>query len=108
MMGDALTDKLNMNRLFDVYGGLLTDKQREYFQRYYQDDYSLSEVADLFHVSRNAVFDQIQKAAAHLTHYESVLKLEERRVNRLSLYDTLRQAKTEDIAALVDQLERLE
>jgi uncharacterized protein len=107
-MNDALEDKLRMNRLFDIYGALLTDKQRDYFIRYYQDDYSLSEVAALFDVSRNAVFDQIQKAAAHLVHYESILKLEERRLNRLSLYETLKTADGEDIAALVSELERLE
>lgn len=107
-MSDALEDKLRMNRLYDIYGALLTDKQRDYFIRYYQDDYSLSEIAELSGVSRNAVFDQIQKTTAHLVHYESVLKLESRREARLSLYEALKQATTEDLAALIEKLERLE
>lgn len=107
-MSDALEDKLRMNRLFDLYGELLTDKQKEYFSRYYQDDYSLSEVADLFQVSRNAVFDQLQKTAIHLEHYEAVLQLEERKTARQALYLSLRQTKDKSILALVDQLERLE
>ena len=107
-MNDALADKLRMNRLFDIYGALLTDKQREYFVRYYQDDYSLAEIAELSGVSRNAVFDQIQKTTAHLIHYEAVLKLESRREARLSLFEALKKADPEDLAALIEKLERLE
>lgn len=107
-MSDILKDKIQMNRLFDLYGELLTDKQKEYFVRYYQDDYSLSEVADLTQVSRNAVFDQLQKTAVHLERYEAVLKLDERRSARQAIYESLRQTKDKTILALVDQLERLE
>jgi len=107
-MSDALEDKLRMNRLYDVYGALLTDKQREYFVRYYLDDYSLAEIAALSGVSRNAVFDQIQKTTAHLMHYETILHLVERRDARLSLVEAMKKATSEDLAALIDKLERLE
>ncbi|MDE7213906.1 MAG: DNA-binding protein, partial [Anaeroplasmataceae bacterium] len=47
--------------LYDAYGLLLTDKQRDYFESYYFDDLSISEIASNFEVSRNAVFDQIKR-----------------------------------------------
>lgn len=44
-----------MNALFDFYGALLTDKQQEYMQLYYGDDFSLGEIADEFNVDRKSV-----------------------------------------------------
>ena len=61
--------------LFDAYGTLLTDKQRDYFEAYYFDDLSLSEIAENYQVSRNAVHDQINKTINSLEHYEQSLHL---------------------------------
>ncbi|MDE5547316.1 MAG: DNA-binding protein, partial [Anaeroplasmataceae bacterium] len=47
--------------LYDTYGVLLTDKQKNYFERYYFDDLSITEIASNFEVSRNAVFDQLKR-----------------------------------------------
>ena len=60
--------------LFDTYKELLTVKQQEYFVMYYYDDLTLSEIAEIKNVSRNAVFDQIKKVLAILDEYESKLK----------------------------------
>ena len=43
------------NELFDYYGELLTEKQKEYFKFYYFDNLSLSEIAEENNISRNAV-----------------------------------------------------
>ena len=48
--------------LFDFYGELLTDKQREYFDLHYNDDLSLSEIADETGISRQGVWDIIRRA----------------------------------------------
>lgn len=61
--------------LFDTYGSLLTSKQQEYFALYYFDDYSLSEIAGNYEISRNAVFDLIKKAIKNLEKYEENLKV---------------------------------
>ena len=45
------------NELYDLYGELLTDKQRKYFEDYYFNDLSYAEMADDFDVSRNAIFN---------------------------------------------------
>ena len=61
--------------LFDTYKELLTLKQQEYFILYYYEDFTLSEIADVKTVSRNAVFDQIKKVLHILEEYEDKLKL---------------------------------
>lgn len=60
-------------KLFDTYSSLLTEKQKMYFEAYYYDDFSLSEIATNYNVSRNAVFDQIKKTVSILNKYESNL-----------------------------------
>ena len=48
--------------LFDFYGDLLTDKQREYYDLHYNEDLSLYEIAEHSGVSRQAVWDIIRRA----------------------------------------------
>lgn len=52
--------------LFDFYGELLTDKQREYFDLHYNEDYSLSEIAEMTGISRQGVWDIIKRAEEQL------------------------------------------
>lgn len=107
-MQSVIDDKIRVNALFDLYGELLTEKQKTYFTHYYQDDYSLAEIADLVHVSRNAVFDQIQKTVEHLHHYEAILHLYAKQTERNKRYDELRKVANPEQLKLLDELERLE
>ena len=56
-----LVKTLRMNYLFDFYQSLLTNKQKNYLELFYLQDYSLSEIADTFEVSRQAVYDNIRR-----------------------------------------------
>jgi predicted DNA-binding protein YlxM (UPF0122 family) len=67
-----------MNLLYDFYGVMLTEKQREFVELYYLDDLSLAEIAEQFEISRQAVHDNIRRAGAQLLDYESKLHLVER------------------------------
>ena len=62
------------NNLYDLYGVLLTDTQRKYFEDYYFNNLSLGEMADNYGVSRNAIFKQIHIATKKLEEYEEKLK----------------------------------
>lgn len=64
--------------LFDFYNGLLTEKQKKYFQDYYFDDLSISEIASIYDLSRNAIFDQLKKTEEKLLGFEKSLKLYEK------------------------------
>ncbi len=67
-----------MNSLYDHYGELLTEKQREYFEDYYFKNYSLSEISENKDVSRNAIHKVIKEAEKKLREFEKVLKNYER------------------------------
>jgi predicted DNA-binding protein YlxM (UPF0122 family) len=58
------------NDLFDIYGEILTDKQKEYFKDYYFDNLSYGEIAEKNNVSRNAVFKQLKMATDKLEELE--------------------------------------
>ena len=59
-----------MSLLFDYYGNMLTEKQREYLDMRYNQDMSLSEIADSQGVSRQAVFDLLSRTEALLHRME--------------------------------------
>ena len=63
------------NELYDLYGCLLTDKQREYFEDYYFNNLSFSEMAEAYDVSRNAIFKQSHITTDKLEEYENKLGL---------------------------------
>ena len=63
-------DAFEMALLFDTYGGMLTDKQRECFDMRYNQDLSVGEIAEMMGVSRQAVNDNLKKTEALLRRME--------------------------------------
>jgi len=63
-------DTLRMTMLFDFFGELLTEKQREYFDLYHNEDWSLSEIAEKTGISRQGVYDIITRAEKSLEETE--------------------------------------
>jgi len=57
--------------LFDFYGDLLTDKQREYYDLHYNNDLSLFEIAEMAGTTRQAVWDIIRRAEQSLRETEA-------------------------------------
>ena len=66
------------NYLYDYYGSLLTERQRSYYEDYYFSNLSLSEIAENYDVSRNAVHNQLKIVIEKLDFYENNLKLYEK------------------------------
>ena len=114
---------LEMSLLFDFYGETLTEKQRELFDLYYNEDLSLAEIAEHAGITRQGVRDSIKRAEHALREMEDKLGLvaryggtercaEElmREVERLRALnaDTLHSSEAEEIASrmtsLLDQL----
>ena len=67
-----------ISMLYDFYGELLTPRQKSIMQYYYEDNYSLGEIADETGVSRQAVYDAVRKAEKSLHSYEEKLGLVKR------------------------------
>ena len=63
-------DALEMTLLFDYYGDLLTERQRQCFDMRYNQDLSLSEIAEELQVSRQGVYDNLNRAESLLRNME--------------------------------------
>ena len=66
-------DSLKQGLLLDYYGVLLTQKQRLYCDLYYNQDYSLAEIAEETGISRQGVHDSLLHAGAALVEFERIL-----------------------------------
>ena len=62
---------VRMAILFDQYGAMLTDKQREYVDLYYNENLTLSEIGENDSISRQAVRDALLRAEASLEEMEA-------------------------------------
>ncbi len=69
---------LRLIELFELYQGLLTEKQRELFSAYYLYDLSLSEIAEPQGTTRQSVYEGVKKVKSKLIEYERLLKLKEK------------------------------
>lgn len=62
-----------LNLLYDYYGDFLTEKQREIFELYYQNDLSLGEIAENSGVTRQGVHDTLRRSQEILNNFEEKL-----------------------------------
>ena len=74
--------KINISMLCEIYGKLLTEKQLEILNDYYNNDLSLSEIAENNEITRQAVRDIIKKGEKKLFEYEEKLLFMKRMSNQ--------------------------
>ena len=91
-----MDDTFLRTMLFDFYGDLLTEKQREYYDLHYMSDLSLFEIAEMHGVSRQAVWDIIRRAEQTLRDIEARTGLVARAIQR--------RAALAELAALAETL----
>ena len=68
-----MEDKVKISILLEIYGNLLTDKQKSLIDDYYNNDLSLSEIAENNEITRQAVRDILKKGEKKLFEYEEKL-----------------------------------
>lgn len=90
--------------LLDYYGDFLTRHQRDIFSDYYNEDLSMSEIAENYKVSKSAIQDLIQRTIRKLTELEDHLKLVEKD-NKLN--ELIEQMKKEDDELLDSYVKKL-
>lgn len=98
--------------LLDFYGDLLTDKQRECFSLYYNEDLSLSEIAEQRGISRQGVWDNIRHAEAALREVEEktglIARFEQTRSALLRIRNELDAlSETPEISSAVQKIDEL-
>ncbi len=70
-----MEERLYLISLYDLYGNLLTNKQKTYFEEYYFDNLSLSEMSEIYSVSRSAISKSLNEIATKLKNLEDKLKI---------------------------------
>ncbi|MGM0380529.1 MAG: YlxM family DNA-binding protein [bacterium] len=105
-----LQKTVEINRKFDRYSSLLTEKQRFIFCCYYQRDWSLSEIADNVGCSRQAVHDLLKRVAEKLSRYEEELQLVDNLDENRRLLNELKEklqspVDLEEARRLIDKLQ---
>lgn len=101
-----LTKTERLANLYSYYGSLLTKSQQKYCESYYYDDLGLTEIADNFQVSRQAVYDNIKKTAKLLEKFEAKLHF----YSDLTKIDQLAEEaeKSDDLDAIKVQLAKIQ
>ena len=64
--------------LYEIYKELLNEKERNYFEYYYFEDYSMQEIADLYKVSKAYASKYLNKINDQIINYEKILKINDR------------------------------
>ena len=72
---DKKPDMDKISLLYDFYGKLLTEKQRQVMALYHEENLSLSEIGEEFRITKQAVHDTLKKAEQSLMEYEKNLGL---------------------------------
>lgn len=75
MKDKAIDQIFEESLLFDFYGGLLTEKQSRVMSLYYDENYSIIEIAEEMGVSKQAVHENLRKSEKILSEYEDKLGL---------------------------------
>ncbi len=68
-----------LNEIYVYYKDLFTSKQQMYFEDYYLNDLSLSEIAENYNISRNAVHNQLKIVEEKVLEYEKILGLKKKK-----------------------------
>ena len=90
---------LNMCVLLDIYGGLITEKQAEIMDYYYNQDFSLAEISEHLNITRQGVRDAIKRAEQSLSECEEKLKLSDK-------YESNR-IRTKRIDKILEEIDKL-
>ena len=67
---DLLDKKIEVTRLFDIYGELLTDRQYEFMCMHLNDDLNLVEIAQNYNISKQSVYESINSGILKLQGFE--------------------------------------
>lgn len=88
-----MENSIYLSSLYDIYGKLLTDTQKNYFEDYYFNNYSLSEISENYNITRNAVHKSLKEAEKNLKNFEEKLGYLEKlkKIKALDIHDDIKE-----------------
>ena len=97
-----------MTVLLDIYGELLTEKQRVSMELFYNSDYSLSEIGEDLNVSRQGVHENIRQGTEKLKKFESILRINEKSELLKSECEKIKKSvDSEELLAKIDYIKNI-
>ena len=106
-----MEEKIKISLLYQLYGKMLTEKQQEIIEDYYNNDLSLSEIAENNDITRQAVRDIIKKSEKKLNSYEKTLGLMQKSIEQKNkieeIIKMLSNIKKEEIKNIEKELKKL-
>ena len=112
--GSSMEKKVEISMLWQIYGKLLTEKQYEYIDYYYNNDLSLSEIAENDSITRQAVRDIIKKGERKLFEYEEKLLFMKKTINQeqkiqrilLNLTKIQKDSSDKQISSILEEIKK--
>jgi len=93
--------KIEISMLWQIYGALLTEKQKEYIDYYYNEDLSLAEIAQNDGITRQGVRDIIKKGEKKLFEYEEKLLFMKKTMNQEKQIENILEEVKKELNCLV-------
>ena len=84
-----MNEIVRLSMLLEIYKDLITEKQKNVLNLYYNQDLSLAEIADEYGISRQAARDNIKNGEKNLLDYESKLGLLDKRIRSSNIFDEI-------------------
>ena len=106
-----MEEKIKISLLYQLYGKIIKEKQQEIIEDYYNNDLSLSEIAENNDITRQAVRDIIKKSEKKLNSYEKTLGLMQKSIEQKNkieeIIKMLSNIKKEEIKDIEKELKKL-
>ncbi len=96
-----MNEREKLVELYLIYGNLLTNNERTYFEYYYYEDYSLTEIAENHNVTKANVSKVLNVVSDKLNDYEEKLKINE---NHKKIKDIISGLNNKDLQEKIDEL----
>lgn len=107
MNNNRIDKTISISKLFYCYQSLLTDKQKEYYELYFEEDLSFQEIADQKQISKAAVYDAVNKITNILNDFENKLHFNQKQEAIESIINYYKDVQNKDVQNIIKELEEV-